>query len=92
MIDENLDRDILKAKVEMDRKIIAYLDTHFADRVALEHKVRALEFHKAVLEMIDKARADGIINVSPTLTADEVFILLELGVLSGKQDNLTESK
>lgn len=87
MANENIDRDLIKAKVDMDRKIIAYLDSHIAERIALEHKVRAMEFHKTVLELINKAREDGIIKVNPSLTAEEVFILLELGVLSDKQEN-----
>ena len=89
---DNKDLDMIKEKLDMDRKIIDYLDSHIIDRIALEHKVRAIEFHRAVLELIDRAKEDGIFDVSPTLTAEEIFILLELGVLSGKQEKQIESK
>ena len=88
---DNVCLEMVREKLDMDRKIIEYLDTHIADRVAIEHKIRALEFHKAVLDLIDKARTDGVIDVSPSLTAEEIFILLELGVLSSKQEKRTES-
>lgn len=92
MVDENFDRDMIKEKRDMDKKIIEYLDTHITDRVALESKVRALEFHRAVLDLIDRAKEDGIFDVSTTLTAEELFIMLELGLLSSKQEKKAESK
>ena len=90
MIDENI--DMIREKLATDKKIIEYLDSHIADRVAIEHKVRALEFHKAVLTLIERAKEDGIFDVPSTLTAEEIFIMLELGLLSSKQEKKTESK
>ncbi len=93
-MDKEMLLQIAKNKVDMDRKIIEYLDTHITERVALERKVRATEFHKAVLILIDKAKDEGIFDTSPflsseelhSLTAEEIFMLLGLGLLSSKQD------
>lgn len=75
----------LSEKIDMDSKIISYLDNHIEERVSLEHKVRAQDFHKAVLALIDKARENGIVDVNPVLSTEEVFALLEMGVLSRNQ-------
>lgn len=80
MVDEVLQKQV-QAKVDMDRKIIDYLDTHRAERMALEHKVVALEFHNAVLTLIERGRKDGIINVSPMLSAEDIFFLITQGAL-----------
>ena len=89
-----LTMDIVQAqlKVEMDRKIIDYLDTHKEERDALERKVVSQELHSAVLTLIGRAREDGIIEVNPTLTNEDVWILLALGILPEKQEKETDCK
>ena len=90
--DLNMDLVKAKVKVDMDRKIIDYLDTHKEERDALERKVIALEFHNAVLTLIAKGREDGIIEVNPTLTNEDVWMLLALGILPEKQEKETDCK
>ena len=94
MAKKDLTRDIVQAqlKVDMDRKIIDYLDTHKEERDALERKVVSQELHSAVLTLIGRAREDGIIEVNPTLTNEDVWILLALGVLPEKQEKETDCK
>lgn len=82
---DNVFEITLNEKLDMDWKIIRYLDNHIAERVSLEHKVRSEEFHKAVLALIDEARENGILDVNPVLSTEEVFVLLEMGVLSRNQ-------
>ena len=90
--DLNMDLVKAKVKVDMDRKIIDYLDTHKEERDALERKVISLEFHNAVLTLIAKGREDGILEVNPTLTNEDVWMLLALGILPEKQEKETDSK
>ncbi|MBQ8637547.1 MAG: hypothetical protein IJ468_00095 [Lachnospiraceae bacterium] len=94
MAKKDLTMDIVQAqlKVDMDRKIIDYLDTHKEERDALERKVVSQELHSAVLTLIGRAREDGIIEVNPTLTNEDVWILLALGVLPEKQEKETDCK
>ena len=91
MTNENMDK--IREKLDMDRKIIAYLDSHITDRVNIEYKVRALEFHRAVLTLIERAKEEGIFGDIPsTLTAEDIFTMFELGLFSDRQENQTESK
>lgn len=94
MAKKDLSMDIVKAqlKVDMDRKIIDYLDTHKEERDALERKVVSMELHSTVLTLIGRAREDGIIEVNPSLTNEDVWILLALGVLPEKQEKETDCK
>lgn len=94
MAKKDLTMDIVQAqlKVDMDRKIIDYLDTHKEERDALERKVVSQELHSAVLTLIGRAREDGIIEVNPTLTNEDVWILLALGILPEKQEKETDCK
>lgn len=94
MAKKDLTMDIVQAqlKVDMDRKIIDYLDTHKEERDALERKVISQELHSAVLTLIGRAREDGIIEVNPTLTNEDVWILLALGILPEKQEKETDCK
>lgn len=94
MAKKDLTMDIVQAqlKVDMDRKIIDYLDTHKDERDALERKVVSQELHSAVLTLIGRAREDGIIEVNPTLTNEDVWILLALGILPEKQEKETDCK
>ncbi len=72
----DVDMLMIQAKVDMDRKIIDYLDTHKAERERLEDIITALEFHSCVLSLIDKARGDGTLKISPNITTNEVFSLI----------------
>lgn len=94
MAKKDLTMDIVQAqlKVDMDRKIIDYLDTHKEERDAMERKVISQELHSAVLTLIGRAREDGIIEVNPTLTNEDVWILLALGILPEKQEKETDCK
>lgn len=77
----DVDMLMIQAKVDMDRKIIDYLDTHKEERERLEDIITALEFHSCVLALIDKAREDGTLKISPNITTDEVFCLIAKKVL-----------
>lgn len=94
MAKEDLTMDIVQAqlRVDMDRRIIDYLATHKEEREALERKVISLEFHNAVLTLIGRAREEGIIEVNPTLTDEDVWVLLALGILPEKQEKETDCK
>ena len=89
----NVNMEQIRAKLDMDRKIIEYLDSHITERVDLEYRVTVLEFHKAVLTLIERAKEDGVFGDIPsTLTAEDIFTLFELGLLPDKQKHQTESK
>ena len=75
-------RDILNAeaqlKVDMDRKIIDYLDTHIETRVAIEYEIRKRELHEAIVGAIEKAVKEDAIQVN---TVEDFLTLVELDLL-----------
>lgn len=75
-------RDMLNAdaqlKVDMDRKIIDYLDTHIETRVAIEYEIRKKELHEAIVGAIEKAVKEDAIQVN---TVEDFLTLVELDLL-----------
>lgn len=75
-------RDMLNAeaqlKVDMDRKIIDYLDTHIETRVAIEYEIRKQELHEAIMGAIDKAVKEDAIQIN---TVEDFLTLVELDLL-----------
>ena len=84
----NKSMEQIRAKLDMDRKIIEYLDNHITERVNLEFKVTVLEFHRAVLTLIERAKEDGIFGDIPsTLTAEDIFTMFEMGLFPETKKN-----
>lgn len=75
-------RDMLNAevqlKVDMDRKIIDYLDTHIETRVAIEYEIRKQELHEAIMGAIEKAVKEDAIQIT---TVEDFCTLVELDLL-----------
>lgn len=65
-------------KVEMDEKILRYLDTHTDIRVALEHEILKQEFHSAVEKEISKAIETDAIQIN---TVEDLCRLIETDLL-----------
>lgn len=65
-------------KVDMDRKIIDYLDTHIETRVAIEYEIRKQELHEAIMGAIDKAVKEDAIQIN---TVEDFLTLVELDLL-----------
>lgn len=65
-------------KVDMDRKIIDYLDTHIETRVAIEYEIRKQELHEAIVGAIEKAVKEDAIQIN---TVEDFLTLVELDLL-----------
>lgn len=77
MVDEVLQKQV-QAKVEMDRKILDYLDTHMETRVAIEYEIRKKELHEAIVGVIEKAVKEDTLQVN---TVEDFVALAELDLL-----------
>lgn len=65
-------------KIEMDKRIIAYLDTHLSQRVAIEYEIRKQELHRAIMEAVEKAVGENKIQIN---TVEDFCILAELDLM-----------